>query len=387
VIRLAPLALLLIIVSGCSANGISLRPADLQWWWSNQDPPGVVLSAPGTAVRATTSIQVSLTPADKASVVIASLDELEIPSRTPLVIDTSTLPDGPHTVTVVAEDRSRRRNRAQAAITFLSDNTPPSLSWEIQPTTVTQGSAAILRLRSNEPTAVEALADNNPVPLTLGNGYAWAFLSFSPSATLGERTLNLSGRDEAGNEMRATAHVEVKPGAFPSEDLEVPAALARLLAPEFRADEDAMLARIYAQTSEPARWSGRFRVPADGPIITEFATERAYNHGPSVGNHAGVDIAAPMGSPVQATQNGIVKLIDELSLRGNTLVLDHGHGVYSLYAHLQEILVSPGEQVEAGQRIARVGTTGLSTGPHLHWEIWVGGANVDPFAFTKLDLP
>ena len=94
-----------------------------------------------------------------------------------------------------------------------------------------------------------------------------------------------------------------------------------------------------------------------------------------------------MGSPVQATQNGIAKLIDELSLRGNTLVLDHGHGVYSLYAHLQEILVSPGEQVEAGQRIARVGTTGLSTGPHLHWEIWVGGANVDPFAFTKLDLP
>ena len=96
---------------------------------------------------------------------------------------------------------------------------------------------------------------------------------------------------------------------------------------------------------------------------------------------------ALLALPVLASQAGRVALTDPLTVRGNTLVIDHGHGIYTLYAHLSEILVSPDAQVEAGQQVARVGTTGLSTGPHLHWEVWVGGANVDPFNWTKLDLP
>jgi murein DD-endopeptidase MepM/ murein hydrolase activator NlpD len=179
----------------------------------------------------------------------------------------------------------------------------------------------------------------------------------------------------------------VGPGDFPFEDVEIPTTLAQLLTPDYRAEEETMLAGIYRQVSEPPRWKGRFQAPVDGPTITEFATERAYNQGPTVGHHAGVDIVAPLGTTVLASQAGTVKLVDELKVRGNTLVLDHGHGVYTLYAHLQDVLVSPGEQVESGQRVARVGSTGLSTGPHLHWEVWVGGANVDPIAWTKLDLP
>ncbi len=386
-IRLTALIFLLIVMAGCSSAGVPWRPDELQWWWSNQDPPEVTLSGPARAVRASTSIQVTLRPADRASLVSASLDGSEIPAQTPLQLDTSIMSDGLHTISVMAEDRSRRRNRSEASITIQSDNTPPSLTWDIQPNTLTQGSAAIIRLRSNEPTAVEASSDDRPLPLDLGNDYAWAIVSFSPDAPIGQKSLTFVGRDEAGNESRLSTTLSIGSGDFPSEDVEIPPALATLLQPEFRADEETMLAGIFAKSNEPPHWTGRFRVPTEGTILTEFATERAFNGGPTVGRHAGVDIAAPQGSAVLASQAGRVALIDPLTVRGNTLVIDHGHGIYTLYAHLSEILVSPDAQVEAGQQVARVGTTGLSTGPHLHWEVWVGGANVDPFNWTKLDLP
>ncbi|MFN0071139.1 MAG: M23 family metallopeptidase [Chloroflexota bacterium] len=386
-IRFAPIAVILLLMAGCAATGVPMRPDELQWWWSNQDPPEILLSGPGSAVRSRTSIQVTLRPADRASLITASLDGQDVPPESPLVIETALLPDGQHTMNVVAEDRSRRKNRSDASITFLSDNTPPSLTWDIQPQSIIQGSAAVIRLRSNEPTAVEVTADTQIVPLNVGNGYAWTIMSFGPLAPIGDRSLNIVGRDEAGNESRSPAAISVGRGRFVSEDVQVPAALARLLTPEFRAQEESKLAEIYGRSTGPPQWRGQFRVPTDGAIVTEFGTERAYNGGPLVGHHAGVDIAAPAGAPVLAAQSGRVALVDELTVRGNTLVLDHGHGVYTTYAHLQEILVPPNALVDAGQRVARVGNTGLSTGPHLHWEVWVGGANVEPIAWTRLDLP
>jgi murein DD-endopeptidase MepM/ murein hydrolase activator NlpD len=77
----------------------------------------------------------------------------------------------------------------------------------------------------------------------------------------------------------------------------------------------------------------------------------------------------------------------EMPARGNVLILDHGGGVYSTYAHLQDFEVEPGDEVAQGQPIARVGTSGFSTGPHLHWEMWVNGANVDPREWTARLFP
>ena len=128
-------------------------------------------------------------------------------------------------------------------------------------------------------------------------------------------------------------------------------------------------------------------MPVEGPIITEFGTQRSYNAGPVVGHHLGVDIAAPAGRAVLAPNRGRVARIDEVRLRGRVLILDHGLGVFTTYAHLAAVDVQIGQVVEPGQPIAKVGSTGLSTGPHLHWELWIGGASVDPLEWTQRDIP
>jgi murein DD-endopeptidase MepM/ murein hydrolase activator NlpD len=88
-----------------------------------------------------------------------------------------------------------------------------------------------------------------------------------------------------------------------------------------------------------------------------------------------------------APAEGVVAFVGSGPARGNTVILDHGAGVYSTYAHLQRADVAKGNAVAAGQVIGRVGSTGFSTGPHLHWEVWVDGANVDPLEWTRRVFP
>jgi murein DD-endopeptidase MepM/ murein hydrolase activator NlpD len=97
--------------------------------------------------------------------------------------------------------------------------------------------------------------------------------------------------------------------------------------------------------------------------------------------HAGVDLAAPIGTPVRSVKDGVVRFAGERGAYGNIVIVDHGDGSESRYAHCDAIDVRPGQQVRAGQDIATVGDTGRSTGPHLHFEFRVRGAAVDPSAF------
>jgi murein DD-endopeptidase MepM/ murein hydrolase activator NlpD len=150
---------------------------------------------------------------------------------------------------------------------------------------------------------------------------------------------------------------------------------------EARAAEDRKLGAIYNSNSGPRRWDGVFRVPLPGEITTQFGTHRPYEY------HPGADIAAPMGAILTAPANGVAVFEGDTVARGKVLILDHGAGVYTTYAHLQRVDVDPGQEVSAGQPIAHVGTSGFSTGPHLHWELWVNGADVDPLEWTKRAFP
>jgi murein DD-endopeptidase MepM/ murein hydrolase activator NlpD len=116
-------------------------------------------------------------------------------------------------------------------------------------------------------------------------------------------------------------------------------------------------------------------------VTTAFGTRRSYEH------HPGTDLAAPLGSPVVAPAAGAVVFVGSLPARGNAVVLDHGAGVFTTYAHLQRAEVLVGDEVRGGEVIGRVGSTGFSTGPHLHWELWVDGANVDPLEWTRRTFP
>ncbi len=148
-----------------------------------------------------------------------------------------------------------------------------------------------------------------------------------------------------------------------------------------RANEDALLAATYAVETPAKLWSGPWRAPVAGAISGQFGERRSINGEPADIRHGGTDFAVPEGAPVTAANSGRVALARQLAVRGNMVVIDHGGGVLSGYAHLSSFAVAEGQLVEAGQLIAFAGNSGFSTASHLHWEVSVHGTLVDPLRF------
>lgn len=145
-------------------------------------------------------------------------------------------------------------------------------------------------------------------------------------------------------------------------------------------NEQPFLDQLYA-TVTPRNWEGQWIIPlelgGDIWISGYFGEERAFNGVKSPGHHGGTDIAAPADTPVRATNRGVIVLAMLGRIRGNIVVVDHGGGILSSYGHMAGFNVQPGQTVERGDIVGFVGSTGLSTGPHLHWEMAVGGVLVD----------
>jgi murein DD-endopeptidase MepM/ murein hydrolase activator NlpD len=135
-----------------------------------------------------------------------------------------------------------------------------------------------------------------------------------------------------------------------------------------------------------ALWAGPFRRPVEGRVTSGFGIVRAYEGGASWA-HRGLDFGAPLGDPVVAAAPGIVRLAGWLPAYGNTVVLDHGQTVATAYLHLAAVAVPAGRRVEAGQVLGTVGATGMATGPHLHFGVFIAGVAVDPAEILERGLP
>jgi murein DD-endopeptidase MepM/ murein hydrolase activator NlpD len=140
---------------------------------------------------------------------------------------------------------------------------------------------------------------------------------------------------------------------------------------------------LYAIISKEMIGNGPYLIPIPGRTGTNFGHRRVFNGEPRA-PHAGADLRAATGTPIQATNRGRVVLAKNLFFTGNTVILDHGMGIYSLYAHLSRIDAKVGEIVPGGTVIGLAGATGRVTGPHLHWGMRVQGARVDPFTLVGL---
>jgi len=181
--------------------------------------------------------------------------------------------------------------------------------------------------------------------------------------------------------------VNLQNAGYGIQYIDVPIELAALLAPEVRAEEDAFLTGIYSQFTDTAYWDGPFTLPITGTIISaSYGASRSYNQGPVEIFHTGIDFAGPIGTPIYAPAAGRVIFSDTLAIRGNTLILDHGLGVMTGYYHLSAVHVDVGQDVETGQHIADGGSTGLSTGPHLHWDLRILDAAVDGLQWIEEDI-
>jgi len=141
------------------------------------------------------------------------------------------------------------------------------------------------------------------------------------------------------------------------------------------------LNRARQNPSQEKLWTGNFIQPCEGRISTEYGVIR-YTNGSETGTrHSGIDFANPIGTPAFATQNGYVRLAEFLNITGNTLVIDHGLGIYSQYYHLDSFDVKVGDYVEVGSIVGKIGTTGFSTGSHLHFCMYYNGIYLNPWKF------
>jgi murein DD-endopeptidase MepM/ murein hydrolase activator NlpD len=183
---------------------------------------------------------------------------------------------------------------------------------------------------------------------------------------------------------RARGELEVRPTTFPEERLTVSKAYTDLDAETLARvrREQKLLADVWEASAPGRLWEGSFVRPATGPSGSPFGLRRFFNGEPR-SPHAGIDIKAPTGAPVFASNRGRVALVDDLFFTGKTIVLDHGLGVFTLYVHLSETKVAAGRIAEKGETIGLVGATGRVTGPHLHFATRVGGVRIDPDALFE----
>jgi len=147
--------------------------------------------------------------------------------------------------------------------------------------------------------------------------------------------------------------------------------------------ETELLEEIYGIFTAHWLGEGAFIIPSDGEMQDNFGEKRIYNNMPR-SPHSGVDISSPYGSPVRASNSGRIVLANELYFGGQTVIIDHGQGVFSIYCHFSKILKKRGISVEKGEIIGEIGATGRVTGPHLHWGIKVMGSRVDPMSLLIL---
>ncbi len=206
-----------------------------------------------------------------------------------------------------------------------------------------------------------------------GNRYR-ALIPTSPLDTPGQLTLDVSASDSS---RRLTVNLAGR--SFATQRIWLPSGSSDL-----GTDHEFDRVDKFKRIVTPKRyWKGALVRPSQGYVSTEFGVRRYYN-GVFAKDyyHRGVDYAAATGSPVVAPAAGYVRLvgrvIDGFELHGNTIGIDHGQGVLSIMIHLSRIDVAEGDFVTAGQRIGGVGTTGASTGPHLHWGLYLHGVAVDP---------
>jgi len=181
------------------------------------------------------------------------------------------------------------------------------------------------------------------------------------------------------------AVIKVERTKFPTTELKVEDKYVQLSPPDLaRANREAKeLEAIHSTITDEMLWHEPFSSPIAGGTGSNFGHRRVFN-GESRAPHSGADLRATTGTPIHATNSGRVVLAKNLFFTGNTVLVDHGLGIYSLYAHLSRVDVKVGETVENGQVVGLAGATGRVTGPHLHWGMRVQGARVDPFSLVQM---
>jgi hypothetical protein len=270
--------------------------------------------------------------------------------------------------------------------------TVPALTVRVREAALYPGQVGVVVVEApNEITAVEGTAFERPLRFWPGGDGQWhGLLAAGLETRPGTYGIEVRAMRPRGIPMHAETTVLLERKVFETRRLRVAQRFVNPPAGEAaRIQEDArILAEVFGDSASERLWRGAFQAPVSGTATSSFGRLTILNGQPN-GRHQGADFRAGTGTPVLAPNAGRVVLVRDLYFAGNTVVLDHGLGLFSLFAHLSRTDLAMGQLVARGDGIGRAGATGRVTGPHVHWAVRMEALSVDPISLMTVaaDLP
>lgn len=264
---------------------------------------------------------------------------------------------------------------------------PPVVS--VTPAVMVAGSPELIRVQ--EPANVQLDGDWLGQKLQFFRGEkesGWfALAGVDVDATPGSSTLAIHARLANGTESDLSRTVTILPAHYRTAKLSVAPRFLEPTPEELKQIEYevALKKSLFTESAPRPLWSGDFRAPVHATATASFGTRRMFN-GKLASVHKGMDFRARTGTPIHASNSGVVILAEMLYFEGNCVVIDHGLGLYTIAMHLSKIDVHDGEHVAKGQLLGLSGATGRVTGPHLHWAVRWGDAYLDPGKMLRMNL-
>lgn len=320
------------------------------------------------------------------------------------------LPDGEATLVVAARDWSWRSgldgNEGRIEVPVVIDTQAPRVDLESGLTYIYRGGSGAVTYRVSEPDARSGVrvgdASFTGHPLQ-GDAQRRIALFAVPVTAEGEPKAVVFAADASGNESQAQIPIHLLARRFKESDVSLPSSFLEDVVPalarehgidssdpvaafqtinvDMRASNEERIRSLLGESSPTPMWDGAFEQLRNSKVTSRFAESRQYKIGGqavSRARHYGFDLASAAGASVTSANGGVVRYAGDLGIYGNCVLVDHGLGLSSLYAHLSTIDVKEGQQVAKGERLGATGSTGLAGGDHLHFAILVGETYVDP---------
>jgi murein DD-endopeptidase MepM/ murein hydrolase activator NlpD len=258
---------------------------------------------------------------------------------------------------------------------------------EISPLPLVQGTTIVVKVETTEPLDLTGYIDDHTLHFfqysDQQNMY-YAIQGIHAMAEVGLVAFNLTGSSQGQTLFSYDQMLLQQAGTF----IQDPPLYVQdeTVDPAITGPEDELVRSTTSQVTAEKYWQGAFQYPVDGSVeddtigfMSTFGNRRSYNGSDYTYFHSGLDFGVYLNSlNIYAAEAGVVAYTGNLTVRGNATFIDHGQGIFSGYFHQSEILVNVGDHVEKGQLIGKIGATGRVTGPHLHWEMWANGVQVNP---------
>lgn len=267
---------------------------------------------------------------------------------------------------------------------------PKIRSVNISPLPLAQGETVEIIIETNEPMELTGNLGDYPLRFSsVGENSYVALQGIHAMSSVGLMPLRLNFSDLSGGNISFQQSLLLKTGGFGQDPPLV--VDSETIDPENTKPEEDQVKEIVSLFTPEKYWEGAWIPPTANPecIKSRFGNRRSYNGSDFIYFHQGVDygVCVEPSLAIFAPAAGKVVFAGPLTVRGNTTIVDHGWGIYTAYFHQAEIKVGTGDVVSQGQDIGTIGATGRVTGPHLHWEIWVNGVQVQPLNWLENTYP